>query len=117
MRPGTDGIGGFPDAGKPSDMEIVSFPWQAQIRLSDRLVIQTGISLGDRDEPCVIIDLTDEQYAALQTALSVPNGGVLMAEDGTLTTLPPPPEMPPFPTFEERVAAEVARVLAARGLV
>lgn len=87
---------------------------QASVQTSDRLVMLLGRCVGERDG-CVIVDLTDEQYAELRAALAQPNGGVLMAEDGTLTVRDPEPEVA-IPTFEERIAAEVARVLAERGI-
>lgn len=69
---------------------------QAQIRDSDRLVIQTGNGLGQR-AGCTIVELTDGAYANLLSALTQPNGGVRLAVDGSLTVLdsPEPPEPPP----------------------
>jgi hypothetical protein len=79
-------------------------PWQASVQTTDRLVIQIGRGVGERDG-CVIVDLTDEAYADLSTALDQPNGGVLMAEDGALTVLDPPPPPEPTPTVADLLVA------------
>lgn len=63
---------------------------QAQVQEADRLVVQVGQSVGDRDG-CVVVDLTDEAATELMAAMSQPNGGVVLAVDGTITVLPPVP--------------------------
>lgn len=70
--------------------DVTVIPRQASVRTSDRLVLQLGRGVGERDG-CEIVDLTDEKYAELQAALAQPNGGVLLAADGTITVLPPVP--------------------------
>jgi hypothetical protein len=69
---------------------------QAQVRDSDRLVVQHGSSLGERDGH-TILDLGDEDYAELMAALAQPNSGVRLAEGGALTVLPEPPAPEPPP--------------------
>lgn len=62
---------------------------QAQVQTSDRLVLQSGQGLGERDG-CVIVDLEDAQATAIRAALAQPNGGVTLAADGTIAALPAP---------------------------
>lgn len=73
---------------------------QAQVQDVDRLVVQTGSGLGER-EGCAIVELADEDYAALLAALAAPNGGVRLAEDGAITVLDPPAEPDPPPSDTE----------------
>lgn len=66
---------------------------QISVRLSDRVVIQVGQSLGLR-EGCEVIDLTTEQGDALNALLAQPHGDIYMSTAGALTADPyvaPPP--------------------------
>jgi len=70
---------------------------QASVRSLDRVVIQTGISLGPRDD-CAIVELTSKMQTDLSAAYAQPHGNVYLAADGTVTFDPyvaPPPPPPP----------------------
>lgn len=80
---------------------------QISRQLSNDLVVQFGVSLGERDG-CEIQELTAEQAAALYAALEKPNGGVTF--DGVnFETLPIPSE--PLESYLEALRAERDRRL------
>lgn len=61
--------------------------WQAQVRLEDRVVVQIGCGLGERDG-CEILAIDGKTYAAIKAALSESNGGILLSERGAVSALP-----------------------------
>lgn len=88
---------------------------QAQVRLADRVVLQTGTSLGEiRDDKDVlvatdVVELAPAKANELRDALTQRGrGDVHLAVDGTITIDGPKP--PPVPTPEQQ--AELDKVAA-----
>lgn len=79
----------------------------ASVRRADRVVVQVGESLGERDD-ADIVTFTDAQAADLATLLAQPNGGVVLNADGTLTALPAPTPPTPPPDPDDELAQAIA---------
>lgn len=63
---------------------------QVSVRISDRVILQTGQSLGALDG-CVIEDVDDATAALIATAAATRNGGIVLTSDhATVTALPVP---------------------------
>jgi len=81
---------------------------QASVRSLDRVVIQTGVSLGPLNG-CEIDELSAATINALSAAFSQPHGNVYLAVDGTVTfdpfvASPPPPPPADQTAFDNAVA-------------
>lgn len=81
---------------------------QISKRLSDHIVVQFGVSLGQRDG-CVIEALSAPESAALSALLAEPNGGIAF-ENGQFTALPV--QSPPLESYMDELRAERDRRLA-----
>lgn len=78
------------------------------VRTVDRVIIQYGTNVGDRDD-AGRLEVDDTTADAVLTALAQPNGGVLLHEDGRVEALAyVAPVAPPDPNDELRAAIEGA---------
>jgi hypothetical protein len=69
---------------------------QASVRLVDRVVVQFGHSLGERDG-CDVVDLTASQETALRVAADQPHSRIYLSTAGAVTFDPPDPPPPLTP--------------------
>ncbi len=75
---------------------------QANVRISDRVVLQIGTSLGELLDPGTgkplateLMELDEATAKALAAAFAQPHGNIYLAADGTVTA---DPFVPPAPT-------------------
>lgn len=75
---------------------------QASVRTADRVVVQTGLSLGSRTG-CVIVETTAQQETDLRDAFDQPHGNIYLSAAGVVTFDPyvPNPTPPPDPQIAQ----------------